>query len=207
MTLMDKKDIRLTLSDVQRLLTILLGKLAGPDGGSWLRALSKFLRKENPWEKPEIFKVIELGTFEDAKALRTALEQAGISIGTWASDILDKVKPAKAKKTVKLVVLSVGELGFPEDATATYTDICKAACAQGLDLCEAEVGPQLRLQYLDQPEGEALVVAMPPLVASDGDLLVSLVKRDGGEYRLNASYIFSGNRWSNSVRFVFVSPE
>jgi len=188
---MDKKDIRLTLSDVQRLLTILLGKLAGPDGGSWLRALSKFLRKENPWEKPEIFKVIE----------------AGISIGTWASDILDKVKPAKAKKTVKLVVLSVGELGFPEDATATYTDICKAACAQGLDLCEAEVGPQLRLQYLDQPEGEALVVAMPPLVASDGDLLVSLVKRDGGEYRLNASYIFSGNRWSNSVRFVFVSPE
>ncbi len=37
----------------------------------------------------------------------------------------------------------------------------------GLDLCPADAGPYLRLQYLDQPEGYWITVASPKLFKGD----------------------------------------
>jgi hypothetical protein len=197
-------DTRLTLPEVRGPLTDLLGKLDGENGGVWLRGLNKFLRKENPWgEKPETFKVIEIGTHKDVKSLRKALEESSARmIGDWASDILNKTKLSKSKQSLDLVVRSVKELGFPNGAQ--YKDICKAAESQGLDLCPAEAGPQLRLQYPDQPNGEWLVIAMEPIKDSDGDLSLFRVRCFGGGPWLFADYGEPDRFWHTDDRFVFV---
>lgn len=195
-------DTRLTLPEVRGPLTDLLGKLDGENGGVWLRGLNKFLSKENPWEKPESFKIIEIGTYKDVRSLRKALEESGARIGDWAGDILNKTKLSKSKQSLDLVVLSVKELGFPQGAQ--LKDIYEAAKSQGLDLCPAEAGPQLRLQYLDQPSGEWLVIAMEPIKDSDGDLDLFDVKHFDSDRWLRACRGRPGNHWLADFRFVFV---
>ena len=200
---MSTNDTRLALSEVQGPLIDLLEKVGGRDGEMWLRGLNKFLRKENPWgEKPETFKIIEIGTYKDVKSLRKALEESGAQIGNWASDILNKAKLSKSKQSLDLVALTVAELGFPEGAK--LEDIYKAAKNQGLDLCPDEVGPQLRLQYSNQPNGEWLVIAMEPIKDSVGGLNLFSVKCDYGARWLDAYYGGPGLVWDADSRFVFV---
>ena len=52
---------------------------------------------------------------------------------------------------VTTVELTVHDLGFPRGAT--IAEIYARAEALGLGLCPVELGPHLRLLYLDQPEG------------------------------------------------------
>ena len=198
---MSTSDTRLALSDIQGPLIDLLEKVGGRDGELWLRGLNKFLRKENPWENPEILKTIEIGTHKDVKSLRKALEESGARISNWAGDILNKTKLSKSKQSLDLVVLTVEELGFPQGAQ--LKDIYKAAINQGLGLCPAEVGPQLRLQYTNQPKGEWLLIAMEPINDSDGDLRLFLVKRSDGDRWLSACYDYPDSRWYANNRFVF----
>jgi len=197
-------DTRLSLSDAKGPIVDLLVKLEGENGSTWLRGLNKFLRKENPWEKPEGFMEIEVGAYCSEKALRTALSDAGVSIsaGGWADDILGKTKLSSSKKTLELVVMSVKELGFPDGAR--YEQICAVAETFGLELCPAEVGPYLRLQYKDQPEGEWLVIAMEAIKDSGGSLGVFSVYRFGGDRWLGASYGRPDYFWYGDRRFVFV---
>lgn len=51
--------------------------------------------------------------------------------------------------TLKAVELTVHDLALPEGATSTQ--IFNRANHLGLDLCPLELGPHLRLGYLDQP--------------------------------------------------------
>lgn len=193
---------RLVLSDIRGPLTDLLARLEGKDGGVWLRGLKKFLRKENPWEKPESFKIIEIGTYGNVKSLRKALEDPGAQIGNWAGDILNETTLSKSKKSLDLVILTVKELGFPEGAQ--LKDIYEAADAQGLDLCPAEVGPQLRLQYPDQPSGEWLIIAMKPIKDSVGVLRLFHVCHVGSGRWLYADRGKPVFFWHPVYRFVFV---
>jgi hypothetical protein len=101
-----------------------------------------------------------------------------------------------------LVVVSVAELGFPDGAT--LKDIYAKAKTFDLELCPCEVGPQLRLQYMDQPNGEWLLVAMEPITDSDGDPRVFDVGRGGRGRWLRARYGYPGIVWSGSSRWVFV---
>lgn len=195
-------DTRLTLSDVRGPLTDLLEKLEGKDGEVWLRGLKKFLRKENPWEGPEIFRTIQIGTYKDVGSLRRALEESGTRIGTWAKDILNRTPLNKSEQSLDLMALSVKELGFPDGAQ--LQDIYKAANSQGLGFCPAEVGPQLCLQYLDQPEGEWLMIAMEAIKDSDGNPSLFNVERDSSGRWLYARYGDPAYFWDAGYRFVFV---
>jgi hypothetical protein len=154
-----------------------------------------------------VWKTIKLGTggLKNADDFRKALKKANCGIGDRGNDILGK--PAftvdDTKKEVELVNVSVAELGFKEGAR--YADICKRANELGLDLCPAEVGPQLRLQYKDQPKGEWLLVAMEAITSSRGDLDVFCVVRNGGGERwLDADYGNSDCFCFANHRFVFL---
>jgi len=50
-------------------------------------------------------------------------------------------------------------------------DIYRSARELGLELCPPEAGPQLRLEYLNQPIVEFLHVAMPPVATYGGGLV------------------------------------
>ena len=128
------------------------------------------LLKRPPW------RVIQLGTFPSADALRTALDEARnprYRVGDWGGDILKKVVVAREPTEIELVRVTVAELGFPDEATRDQ--IYNAGLKLGWQLCPAEVGPQLRLQYPEQPNGEWDLVAMYPIADSRGYLNRHLV--------------------------------
>ncbi|RJO58882.1 hypothetical protein C4546_04755 [Candidatus Parcubacteria bacterium] len=120
------------------------------------------------------WKTIELGTHKDVKALRKAMENAGIRVGDYASSML-KHSMFTLASALELVRVSVADLGFPSGATRAQ--IYEAALCNGLSLCPAEVGPQVRLQYMDQPKGERFFIAMEPIPDSVGNPLVFYVER------------------------------
>ncbi len=182
----------------------LLEKLSNPE---WVQATKRFLRKENPWEiaKLKIWKTIKLGMHKDVDEIRKSLKTNRCNTGNRADDILGKIKISETEEEVNLVVTTVKELGFKNDAC--YADICKRAHELGLELCPAEVGPQLRLWYKNQPKCEWLVIAMEAISASDGNLLVFLVGRydgSGGSW-LDSCHGYANYVWNNDSRFVFVS--
>jgi hypothetical protein len=151
------------------------------------------------------WKTIKLGTgHQTADDFRKALKKAGCRIGDWANDLLGKpaFTAATEETEVNLVNISVAELGFPNGATRK--EIYEKAKELGLELCPAEVGPQLRLQYKDQPNGEWLLIGMEPITASDGDLEVFDVGRGDDGRWLFSLYGHPDYFWSGDSRWAFV---
>jgi hypothetical protein len=126
-----------------------------------------------------VWKRIALGTHKGVNALRRALDAARVRVGDSADEVLGR--PAfhfsHARTDVDLVVVSVAELGF-QDATP-LGEIYRRAGELGLELCPAEVAPLLRLQYVNQPVGEFLNVAMRPIATYGGDLIALSVANAG----------------------------
>ena len=152
----------------------------------------------------QAWKNIKLGTHKDAAALKQAIVENGLQLSEWASDILGKpaFTEAAEERTVDLANISVADLGF---AKATpLKDIYARAIELGLSLCPAEVGPQLRLQYLDQPKGELLLIAMEAITDSKGDRRILDVAHDDEGRTLYAHLGNPDYLWNHDDRFVFV---
>jgi hypothetical protein len=154
-----------------------------------------------------IWKHITTGTFNNVNAMRAALETAHVHIGDTANEVLGR--PAFSWSHTKiesdLVVVAVADLGFGERG-ASLARIYARAVRLGLELCPAEVAPYLRLQYLQQPVGEILQIAMSPVATYHGDP-VDLAVADGGEGLLLVGGEGRSDRIaSGAVRFVFVRP-
>lgn len=168
----------------------------------WFNDLTKEDRDQLIFGK--VFKTIKLGTgLKTADGFRKSLEDNGIKVSSWTNDILGKSTFTVATKEVEidLVVRSVAELGFKDGATRHQ--IYNRANEFGLDLCPAEVGPQLRLQYKDQPNGEWLIVAMNPIAGSNGDLRLFGIGRGDSDLLLDSCYDGPVGVWSAGDRFVF----
>ncbi|HWB05617.1 MAG TPA: hypothetical protein VG796_21540 [Verrucomicrobiales bacterium] len=73
------------------------------------------------------------------------MNEAGRNL--FASDLF---QTSATRRTIETVEFSVLDLGFPQGST--MPQLHEAAAARGLTLCPMELGPHLRLQYLDQPE-------------------------------------------------------
>jgi hypothetical protein len=67
----------------------------------------------------------------------------------------------------ELALLSTADLGV--ESESSLADLHKRAKQVGLELCPAEVAPQLRLDYRNQPLGEALNIAMEPVATHRGE--------------------------------------
>lgn len=150
-----------------------------------------------------IWKTIKVGTgLKTADDFCRALEAAGYRAGDWTKYILGKpaFTAASVVTEVDLVVLSVAELGLPEGATRV--EIYERAKERGLALCPAEVGPQLRRQYPDQPIGEWLIVAMEPIAGPAGLGAFEVVHSSDGRW-LGTSCGDPVSRWRAGSRFVF----
>lgn len=153
-------------------------------------------------------KEIALGTGpKTAQEFEEAMKVKGYQVSSWAKDMMERptFNVSTEQKKVDLVVVSVGSLGFPDGAQ--YSEIQKRAQELGLELAPAEVGPQLRLQYDDQPNGEWLRIGMEAITDSGGDRLVFRVARNGG----GDAWLYDdgGNpdgRWFSVGRFVFIRP-
>ncbi len=156
-----------------------------------------------------IWKTITIGEYKGPNAVRAAIDAAPcpIAMGDWADEILGR--PAfpysRTKVDLDLVVVSVAELGFGPHG-APLRDIYARAGTFGLELCPAEVGPILRLNYLDQPLGEFVHVAMRPVAAYRGDLVDFTLGNGGSALLLIGGDARPDLVLTGSVRFVFVRP-
>jgi hypothetical protein len=157
-----------------------------------------------------IWKTITVGGSKGVNAFREALETGPcqMAIADDADEILGR--PAfpfiKTPVELDLVVLSVFELGFGDETS--LHDIYARAEALGFELCPAEVGPALRLNYLDQPPGDFLHIAMNPVAKYNGALIDFTVAKGYGSVGF---LLLGGDARSDRIqlgrdRFIFVRP-
>jgi hypothetical protein len=111
-----------------------------------------------------VWKTITVGTFANSIALGNALNAAGCDVENSAGETLARpdFTLSAIKTNVELLAVSAAELGFETD-TASLADIYGRAHQLGFGFAAAEVAPQLRLQYFDQPIGEFLIIGMEPI--------------------------------------------
>lgn len=142
------------------------------------------------------WKTLTLGT----PITNEMFEAKEIYVSSYASDLLSKMKFGKKQK-VDLACVTVSELGFTK--APTTVELFKRISEVG-EICPAEVGPALRLAYIDQPKGEWLYIAMEPIPDSVGSPRVFGVRRyGGGGLWLSRAWALPGLRWGLDVRLVF----
>ena len=152
-----------------------------------------------------VWKTIAVGTFANSIALSNALNAAGCGIGESAAEIL--ARPAFTlsitKTDVELIAVSAAELGFQTD-TASLASIYARALQLGFGLAAAEVAPQLRLQYFDQPIGEFLIIGMEPIRTWKGEPVILNVANGGAGLILIDQDGSADAEISVASRFLFV---
>jgi len=168
-----------------------------------------------------VWKTIAIGNLRGVNAARAAIDRAPcpIWIGEEADEILGRPAFPFAKMPVELdlVVLSVFELGFGDrvlrsdvelavTVQASLHDVYARAVALGFELCPAEVGPALRLSYLDQPLGEFLHIAMQPVARYDGKLVDFIVGNGGAGLLIVGGNGHADTLVTGATRFVLVRP-
>ena len=154
-----------------------------------------------------VWKTITLGNFTDSFALRNALYTARCGVGDLAEEII--ARPAfilaPTKTDLDLVAVSAAEIGLTGEFAA-LGDIYTRAEKLGLSLAPAEVGPELRLQYLNQPIGEFLQVGMKPITTWNGDPGILVVANGGAGLILIGQDASAETLFSTSAVFLFVRP-
>lgn len=136
----------------------------------------------------------------------TAQGEADLSdtnVSEWVkSDLLTQVDYPKQKVTLSLVILTPAMVGLPNGATKK--EFFEKAASLGAKLCPAFVGPHLREQYKDQPDGEWLTIAMEPITDADGRPFVFRLSCGGGGLWLGSSIAFGSRRWDSGSWAVFL---
>jgi hypothetical protein len=126
---------------------------------------------------------------------------------------------ASSASVVRIAECSVGALGLPEGGTFEEV-LARARGDFGLSLCPLELGPHLRLQYVDQPEGflgqaasqhcapsGSLTVACAPLDDDDETPKGFYLRRIEGVLWLRGYRSWPGHVWSARDVFAFLSAD
>lgn len=151
------------------------------------------------------WKTITIGTYTNVNVLKKAILNSDFRIGSWADDVLksSNFTLAPKKKEIDLVRITPQDLGFQDGAYRV--NIYKRALGFGLELCPLEVGPQLRLQYTDQPKLESLQIGMEPQVDSNGhESEFRVVHGEDDIVWLVGDHKHSDDFWAAKEHFIFV---
>src|SRR5262245_2038281 len=134
------------------------------------------------------WRMVSIGIYKNVTAMRAALDGAGqrIAISQTADEIMRRplFQYAQSPALLRLYRVRGSELGYQEDGEISLRDIYQRASELEYDLCPAEVGPMLRLSYLDQPTGEFLDVAHMPVHRYGGQPIRFMVGFDGWSFLL-----------------------
>ncbi len=178
--------------------------------GEWNPKITNLLPKTVEYiyekfpEKKVFWRTIETDpNIKSAEEAEDALRQAGFKTRDSAKGILGRTVFSKEKQKYEVVSFSVESLRLPRGAR--YSKIIARAKKFGLELCPAELGAQLRLQYKDQQDGESLILAMEPIGSNGLDGAFSLY-RTGSELCLDCGVNGPNAFWRGGLRFLFVRP-
>ena len=150
-----------------------------------------------------VWKTITVGG-KNKNALLDALQSDGFFVSDWARDMMNKdaFTTSEGEQIINLGRATLRELGFTKEPTTE--EIWNRIRELGHDLCQAEDGPNLRLQFTDQERGDWCWLAMEQIVDSDGYPGVFDVRcYDGGKRWLNGDIVEPGDRWDLGDQIVF----
>ncbi|MEK7498721.1 MAG: DUF4114 domain-containing protein, partial [Patescibacteria group bacterium] len=138
------------------------------------------------------------------KELLDALNAQGSNKLGSVKNSLNNIFLSPTQVDVELVKITPVDLGF-KDGVA-YGDILNRALGLGLSIAPAEVGPQLRLQYQDQPFNEDIYIAMDPIIDSDKVVAQAVfwLTRFENERILNFANGGLSVLWGGTKQLVFV---
>ena len=107
---------------------------------------------------PAITRIVRVGGMSKPELL-AEFEARGIELNEAARTLFahDSFTTSDVASLARTVEVSVADLGCIRGAT--MAQIQERAAELGLSLCPLELGPHLRLQFLDQPEG---YIGRPP---------------------------------------------
>lgn len=104
----------------------------------------------------------------------------------WGTQLIQRVVLSPVATQVRLVVAHIyHDLGL--DDYCLYEDIVAVGAKQGLRLCTMEMAYEARLDYLDQPSDEFLIVMMTP----------ELIKHEGPDGPEDSEVLLTLERLSN----------
>jgi hypothetical protein len=164
---------------------------------------------------PTITRTVSVGGRTKAELLQD-LQHNAIAMNESAQRLFasDDFTTSETRYDVPTVELTVRDLGFP--GGATIAAIYARAGVLGLGLCPLELGPDLRLQYRDQPEGAwgqpvrrhqppsgALTIASAQLSADDAVPKGFYLRRIQGVLWLRGYRCGPAHVWAPEDHFLF----
>jgi hypothetical protein len=182
--------------------------------GKWIKnpaalrkALTLALIPSQDTPELKVWRTIKLGVGPtDAAAFLHLLEDVKLKISSMAKDMMAKPEFtfSAEKRDVDLVIVTTADLGFKTGVRRSR--IYQRAKKLGLELCPPDVGPQLRLQYWNQPRGEWLRIGMKPIADSLGDSCVFGVENGFHGMLLGGHWSDPNSLWGPHDLWVFVRP-
>jgi hypothetical protein len=158
--------------------------------------------------KYPVWKKITLGEPWGAENLMEVFNERRYMVDPAAWEIMHTPEFTKGHLSEEqtLIRVRLSALGLVDGVG--YADIFAAATNAGLALCPPELGPRLRLEYVEQPD-EKLAVAMIPIV--DADELACVFTIDHGDWGLGLGASCCGvsnneDEWHASSEWIFRLP-
>ncbi|MEZ7171041.1 helicase [Sporosarcina sp. OR05] len=164
-----------------------------------------------------IVRVIQVGGLSKTQLLEK-LQQHSIRINELGERLLADKSFTTSEHSYELraVELTVSELGFANGAT--LQQIYAAAHKLGLQLCPLELGPHLRIMYVDQPEGfigkpshtmrapyGSITIASESIYEDEDFPKGFYLRKIDGELWLRGYVADDEHVWEHDDRFVFLS--
>lgn len=152
----------------------------------------------------------------DKEPLLESLQAKGIQLNPLALSLFQHpgFVTQATSESLNITCVSASDLGFPDGTI--YQDLVQAALQRQLVECPLELGPHLRLAFLDQPEGAigftstpnqappgAITIASPPLDQNDTTPKGFYLRRINGSLWLRAYTSWPGHIWRAEDLFVF----
>lgn len=144
---------------------------------------------------------VELGQCDNPEGYRRAITEQGMVVSRTASDILDQVV-INQKAKIGTVRVAVKELGLKKGGY--YHEIQARAFMHGMKLCPPEIGPALRLAYVDQLRDERLHIAMEALSNQEKYRFAFALLFENKEPELGVYVNAPQSFWSGDNEFVFI---
>lgn len=158
---------------------------------------------ELPWDA---FKMEVTIGGKSKEELLKEMEEEEIHVLDYVKSVImsSDFTTSQKQEHLDLVHISVKSLGFPEGATTKQ--IYKKAQEFGLELCPAEVGPHLRLEYNHFDKDGGFYIGMKPIIDSVGNSFIFRIYNDNRAWLHFSNSASANHKWENNQKFIFCLP-
>lgn len=136
--------------------------------------------------------------------LKEEMQKQKIQVSSGAKFLMNSqdFSTTAESEQVGFVRLTVKDL-FNDSKNHTIDKNYAKAQQLGLELCQSQDGPNYRLHYKDQPNGEGVLIVTKQIAGAGGNPSVFGLGHDGGGLWLDGGWTDPGDRWGPDGGLVF----